>query len=245
MSLSEKIKNNVIDLLYENYSKKTKWHSDATAIDKSEEFVLETKRAGLEKKASILDIGFGEGEFLEWAHSHGYIVQGVEINESFINHAKRKGLVVHLSDPRKFLQRSNTKWDAIWIFDVLEHLDLDEIFRLFCNIAPKLNTNGKVLIRIPNGVSPFGRFHQYGDATHITSLSAPIIGDIAKITGLEIEIAANSARPTKSSKYPFFLKIFQFILRDLVEMLIGLIYFGGKVPLDSNITIILRKNTII
>jgi 2-polyprenyl-3-methyl-5-hydroxy-6-metoxy-1,4-benzoquinol methylase len=232
----------IVDILYKKYSERKKWHDCGSILSKNEAFAIEIQRANINRNASILDIGFGEGEFLEWANLRGYSVEGIEINETYVNRMRDKGLVAHLDDPVHFLKHANKKWDLIWIFDVLEHLSLDEIYALLSEVSFKLYSNGKILIRIPNGISPFGRFHQYGDPTHVTSLSPPIIGDIAEVVGLQIKQALNSARPLRTSKRQYLLKKLEHCLRDLIELFIGYLYFGGRIPLDPNLTLILEKN---
>ncbi len=228
--------------LYGNYQKRKSWYAQDQLYINFEIFRIELNRSRLKHGASILEIGFGEGLFLDWAKDSGYDVTGIEINADFVKLAQKKGHQVYLGNVTTIFQGKNRLFDLICFFDVLEHLDLEEIAAMLKTVSRLLKDDGRVIAKVPNGASPFGRVYQYGDATHKSTLSGPIIQDIASLVGLKVLSVHNSARSMKFGKHPFpLLKRLAYLMRDIIQATIGYLYFGKNIPMDPNITLILGK----
>jgi 2-polyprenyl-3-methyl-5-hydroxy-6-metoxy-1,4-benzoquinol methylase len=226
--------------LKKNYQKRKKWYGQTSYLEKSEVFCIETARAGLNKGDVLLEIGFGEGLFLDWAKHAGYRISGVEINDDLYTLAKQRGHEVFLGNTQTVLQGVKHEFDAVFLFDVLEHLTLEDISDLFGFLKTVLKENGTILVRVPNGGSPFGRLLQHGDATHETVLTAPKLQDIAQLSGLEVQKAFNGARTLRSGAHKNrILKSIAYIVRDIVQVIIGYIYYGENIPLDPNLTVVI------
>lgn len=110
----------------------------------------------------VLDIGFGDGGFLEHARSIGWQAQGVDVDEEAVRAAKERGLDVRLGSPAEL----EGPYDAITMSHVIEHLHyprsmLRECFRL---LAP----GGTLWIETPNarsvGLKRLGRGWLAADA---------------------------------------------------------------------------------
>jgi len=226
--------------LDKNYQKRKLWFGKNKFQDQAEIFSIETKRAGMKKGDKLLEIGFGEGLFLDWAKYAGFNIAGVEINHDFYALAKKKGHIVYLGNTKEVLNDSEIFFDGIFLFDVLEHLTLEEILDLFNFFRTILREKGKIVARFPNGGSPFGRFLQNSDATHVTVLTGPKIQDIAQLAGLEVKGVYNGARTKRSGIHKnWILKWIAYGLRDLVQLVIGYLYYGENIPFDPNLTIIM------
>ena len=85
----------------------------------------------LNPSSKLLEIGCGEGVFLDLAAREGHSVLGVDFNLGAIQLAKAKGLEVYGWDLRELSERlPNTKFDAVMLFHVIEHIeDLDTFFQ--------------------------------------------------------------------------------------------------------------------
>lgn len=93
---------------------------------------------------SILDIGAGTGEFLNYCKKKGWKVDGVEPNSSARKLALEKGVKIH----EKLAELSAASFDVISMWHVLEHLpDLESEIR---NINSLLKEDGILLIAVPN-----------------------------------------------------------------------------------------------
>ena len=226
--------------LTQNYQKRKHWYGKNKFQELAEIFDIEAARARIEKEDSLLEIGFGEGLFLDWAKESGFPITGVEINCDFYTLAKERGHNVYLGDAKELLFEADEKYNGIFLFDVLEHLTLEEISSLFDLFQTILVKKGKILARVPNGGSPFGRYLQNSDATHLTVLTGSKIQDIAQLSGLEVKGIFNGARTKKTGAHKnWILKWIAYGLRDVIQLAIGYLYYGENIPLDPNLTVVL------
>lgn len=225
--------------LIENYQKRKLWFGSNHFQEQSEVFRIETERAGIKKGGNCLEIGFGEGLFLDWARNSGFAIAGVEINRDFFDLAQDRGHTVYWGSTQEVLSDLDKQYDGILLFDVLEHLTLEEISKLFTFLKSILKKEGNILARVPNGGSPFGRFLQNSDATHLTILSGSKIQDIAHLSGLEVKGVYNGARTKRSGAHKnWILKWVAYGLRDIIQLAIGYLYYGENIPLDPNLTVV-------
>jgi 2-polyprenyl-3-methyl-5-hydroxy-6-metoxy-1,4-benzoquinol methylase len=100
------------------------------------------------KKGRILDVGCATGFFLELAKKRGWEVYGTDLSKFACNYAKKSGLKnIYCTELEKARFKDNM-FDAVVIFDVIEHLPdpkktLKEVRRI-------LKHNGMVAITTPN-----------------------------------------------------------------------------------------------
>ena len=224
--------------LYRSY---LDFHPLADEDRSNEVFAIELQRAGLSPPARILEIGFGRGHFLDWARKNGYEVSGVEIIEEFVRNARDRGHDVFTGIAQDVIDPGN-QYDLIAAFDVFEHLSISELVDLLRFAKRILSKDGVILARFPNGSSPFGAHYQNGDATHNTALSGTRIGQIALVAGMRLVFAGNSARSLRAGRRHWALKRVAYIARDTIEWAIGQVYFGERIPLDPNLTVIIGNN---
>jgi len=98
------------------------------------------------KSGSILDIGCGTGNFLKIIKQSGWKINGVEINDTARGIAKNNTGSVILNQIEFF--GSKQKYDVITLWHSLEHLY--DLKRYLNKISISLNTNGIVMIAVPN-----------------------------------------------------------------------------------------------
>lgn len=92
-------------------------------------------------KAKILEIGCGEGYFLELASLKGYHAIGIDFNSSAIKVAKNKGLEAYTYDIKQLNADSHQRFDSVAFFHVVEHLDdLENFFKELALIMPLAST---------------------------------------------------------------------------------------------------------
>jgi SAM-dependent methyltransferase len=108
--------------------------------------------AGLEP-GRLLDVGCGDGGLLSLAAARGWHGVGVDYDARVIALAQAKGLDVHAGDYADFLKsRSAKEFDAVTLFDVLEHAP--EPRALLALIKPVLKRGGHLAITFPNETRP-------------------------------------------------------------------------------------------
>lgn len=228
---------------YQNYEDHKNWEFGKPEAD-GEYYVKEWSRIGLPAPLKLIEVGFGSGGFLVWAKAAGNQVSGSEVNPELVKLAKARGLQAFESkDLSVFLKEPNSESsvDLILAFDVLEHLFPEEISSIFQQASKLLKPGGKFYARFPNGQSPFSLQLQHSDVTHVTTLTIVKLMQIASRHGFVLEFSGNAARPIKFGRRPAWQRKIMFWVRDVLEVIIGNIYFGGPVPLDPNLSVVLIK----
>lgn len=225
--------------LYSNYIGFKGWSERAPQESELELYDLELARLKPAQKSAVFELGFGNAGFLQWAKAKDFFTHGTELIPELVLRAQKFGHSVDQT-PISELPTSpftNQPYDLIAAFDVLEHLTVEEI-RIFFKFCKKtLKPNGKILIRTPNCSSPFGLWLQMADTTHVTMLSPEKLGHIASLEGLKLDAWFNSARPLRTGKKNPLIRRLRYFGRDLVEQVLGLLYYGSKRPLDPNMTV--------
>lgn len=136
----------------------------------------------LQRRGSILEIGFGNGAVLGILQDDGKSVTGIEINDALIERAKQAGIPAY-----KYLSEiKNHTFDCILAFDVLEHISASELPSFFITVRNLLSKDGIFIARFPNGDSPFALPTQYGDITHVTPIGWNRIVQLTRSAELQV-----------------------------------------------------------
>ncbi len=120
----------------------------------------------LSNNLDVLEIGYGNGSFLDFARTIGWNISGVEAIPELINRASRNNFEVFTN-----IDDVQNRYDLIVAFDVLEHIESEDLIIFLTNIKKCLKPNGAFIFRTPNGSSPLGLANQHGDATHINIIT--------------------------------------------------------------------------
>jgi len=92
---------------------------------------------------------------------------GVDRSEEQLNVCKKYVTTKVVNDDVLiFLKKNESKYDIIFLFDLIEHIKKDRIIELVGLLYKTLNLNGKILLRTPNMGSLFGLRSRYIDFTH-------------------------------------------------------------------------------
>jgi len=138
----------------------------------------------LDKNASILEVGCGDGKLLHMLKKNGYNnIEGVDISEEQIMLAKSEGLNVKTADIFTFLSDKIACYDAIIAIDVVEHFYKQEVLRLFRLFQKALKTSGILLLQTPNGEGLFPGQVIYGDLTHLCIFTPNSMRQILQLNG--------------------------------------------------------------
>jgi len=132
---------------YSNQTKYDSWLSEEQVRDslwKRRLKIMEKTK----KKGTLLDIGTGVGQFLYHAKNYYNKVYGTEISESAIAIAKNKYNIGIIQGEIENIQFSETTFDNITLFHVLEHVPkpkavIEKCWSLLC-------PDGVLVIAVPN-----------------------------------------------------------------------------------------------
>ena len=127
----------------------------------------------LQQSASILDIGCGFGFSLMALKNLGYTnLTGIEISKEQSDIAKENGFnVILTSDTIKWLTEHPASFDFIILFDVLEHIAVENQIDLLRGIFNALKSKGKLLLTVPNANAILNGRWRYNDYTHYSSFT--------------------------------------------------------------------------
>ncbi len=101
------------------------------------------------KNKQILDLGCGTGKFLDNYHELGSYCTGIDIIENF-QVKNKKNFNLKKIDFRIFLKKNKKNYDAIFIYEFLEHLSTNDRENLFKIIPKILKKNGLVFLSTLN-----------------------------------------------------------------------------------------------
>ena len=209
-----------------SYIEMKKWSIFCPEISSNENryFERELARLGLKSPKKILEVGFGAGHFLRFCKNSKIEVVGVEINSILIRDAVLSDYNAIHSDDLDGL--FDNDFDAIFLFDVIEHLEFVQLVDMFRILSKKLKPDGVIVARCPNGDSSLGLVNQNGDYTHVTSFGVGKIRQLAVASGLSFIRLSKPACKFKilSASY-FFFKVREFVfwlLEKLFKISFGL-----------------------
>ena len=220
--------------LYSGYVEYKDWTGQASFQPENYRALL--ANAGISNSARLLEIGFGAGTFLDWARAQGHEIEGLEILPEMVSAARARGHQVHLVEDAANLA---SQLDGVIAIDVLEHLDVAQLRSYFRLIKPLLKPAGLLVARFPNGDSPLvGRYH-YGDLTHERPLSSAALAQVAAMEGFRLKRSFNprSMPPGLARRAK---RVATYLVRDLIEIVLGYAYFGYRFPMDPNIAVVLQ-----
>ncbi len=198
---------------------------------------------GRDPPCRVLEVGFGNGAFLGWARSLGAEVWGIEVNPALLSSA-----TVLLGSGRVFpdlhdreLDRFAGAFTHIVAFDVIEHVPQDRLPEFLARMALLLQRQGRIILRFPNGDSPFGRINQHGDPTHVTTIGRAKLEYFARLAGLRASTVRAPALPfTGVGAVRGLRRASVLIARRIIETLASYLYFNGRaIPMDPNLTAVL------
>ena len=157
--------------LYDGYTRWKGWqdHFVCGPLDRAR---FEADFAGIDVSGKrLLEIGFGPGALLAWAREKGAEVIGSELNAESMAAAGEAGVPLVASDFERSDELAEQSLDLVVAYDVFEHFDTATLKAKLAAIERALKPGGLLVLRYPNGQSPFGLPSQHGDITHLQALS--------------------------------------------------------------------------
>ena len=149
---------------------------------------LAASRIQLNKNDTVLELGFGNGEFLGFCRQLEVQCIGTEIDPVLIELARNDGFrALEANSALTNLSEESTRFDLAVAFDVFEHLNVNDLIRTLIEVRKVLRPGGLLLFRVPSGDSPFSGAIQHGDLTHRTTLGSSAVAQLARSAGFELD----------------------------------------------------------
>jgi 2-polyprenyl-6-hydroxyphenyl methylase/3-demethylubiquinone-9 3-methyltransferase len=97
----------------------------------------------------VLDLGCGTGEFLNNYFEMGAQCTGIDIEKNF-KLKNKKNFNLYNLDANTFLKNCKKKFDIIFLFEFLEHLEEGDKYKLFESLIKILNKNALIFVSTLN-----------------------------------------------------------------------------------------------
>ena len=138
-----------------------------------------------DKHLPVLDVGCGWGGFLIFLQAQGYSnLSGVDSSPQQVEIAQKLGLNnVVVGDVFEALNEHQNYYACISAFNVLEHLDKDQVLPFLRSAKSALRDDGCLLLELPNANSIFGGRTRYWDFTHELSFTPTSLLQILRVVG--------------------------------------------------------------
>lgn len=188
------------------------------------------------KPLQVLELGFGNGTFLGYCRAQGWTAAGVELEERLRARAERAGFAVA---PTVQALPESRRYDLIALFDVLEHIPAADVVTFVRSLTALLPADGAILLRVPNGDSPFGRRHQHGDLTHVTSFGEFKLKQLAQLAGLKLVTLGEAPWHSQQAESRNLRCLCRAMARWVVNRVVGFAYFNRAVDLSANVVAVM------
>lgn len=194
--------------------------------------------ASLGKGSKILEIGFGGANHLYYCRKLGMDVVGLEENKWALENARDWGIPVYEGQVVN-LPISKNSLDAIMALDVIEHISLEQLVPLMESARQLLKERGKFIATFPNGSSPFGRYQQHGDLTHVNTFNNSSMEQLAILTGYKIKSYSDAPEHMElKSPFQWVKHGFRLIIRKFIK--IGIQAYFDE-PIGMAVVCVLEK----
>jgi len=142
----------------------------------------------------VLDVGCGEGQFIEALQAQGIHASGVDVDTQMVQVCRDKGLDVVKADLFDYLPQHAGEFDGILASNVIEHLTIQDTLRLLSVAFDTLRPGGILLLATPNPESLIVHLYEFWrDATHIRMYNRSLLEFLLSWAGFrDIQSGENS-----------------------------------------------------
>jgi SAM-dependent methyltransferase len=116
----------------------------------------------------VLDVGCGQGDFLELLQEMEIETVGIDIDARMVETCLQKDLHAIQADMFDYLPVNKEQFDGIFSSNLIEHLPAQEATKFVQTAFDSLTPGGLFLVATPNPASPIVHLHEFWrDATHV------------------------------------------------------------------------------
>lgn len=233
---------------YTHYRAWKGWNDQSFGVCSTEQAIYygeELKRSGIDgiDGKTVLEIGFGNGEFAAWVRSAGADYHGTELIPELVAQAAAAGFKAHDGGLPLENLLGEQSVDLIVAFDVFEHLDLETLLATLRSAHLALRPAGRMIVRVPSGDSPFSRAIQHGDTTHRIAIGSSMARQLGGDAGFVVDGVREPAFPLRGLGLRVFLRrMLVSLVRTAAFAVISRALMGGGRPvLTPNMVFVFVK----
>lgn len=146
----------------------------------------------------VLDLGCGRGEWLAILRRENMHALGVDADAAMLEQAKTRAAHVINGDLLEVVEAADPgSYGAITAFQVVEHLPLEALLRLFAAAARALRPGGVIVFETPNPENlQVAAYSFWLDPTHVRPLPPPLLDHFARYFGfIDVRIVRSNPWP--------------------------------------------------
>jgi len=164
---------------------------DPSAFLGNEDLVRKIQKkyaAMFQPKDVVLDLGCGNGVFLELLRNRSVRGIGIDSFPSCIEACRKKDLEAELAELLQYVEQTNEKFNGIFCSHIVEHLSPQIALRLFAHSGRILKPGGRIIIITPNARDIDVITERFWlDITHVRPYPIPLLETMLKHQGFSIE----------------------------------------------------------
>lgn len=138
--------------------------------------------------APVLDVGCGNGDWLDVMREHGFVARGVDSNSVFVEACRQRGLDVTEADAIAYLESLPAgSLGGVTGMHIAEHLPFDILVRLIDESLRVLCVGGVLALETPNPENLLvGSHYFYMDPTHRNPLPPMALQWLVEARGFQL-----------------------------------------------------------
>ena len=172
---------------------------DDTAVRRYQAHYVEVFPPG----ARVLDVGCGEGVFLDLLRSAGRNGVGVDASADDLAPARARGLEVVQDDGIAYLERSPAAFDGVFCAHVIEHLQPEAAVRLITAAHRAIRPGGRLVLITPEIRDLEVLTERFWlDLTHVRPYPERLLIQLCATHGFEVERSGNDPRSARGDSLP-------------------------------------------
>jgi SAM-dependent methyltransferase len=134
----------------------------------------------------VLDVGCGQGQFIELLKAEGVAAAGIDADTRMVEVCRGKGLDVVRADLFNYLPQQKEQFDGIFSSNLIEHFSAQDAIRFVRMAFGVLVPGGIVLVSTPNPGSLIVHLNEFWrDATHVRLYSRSLLEFLCAWAGFE------------------------------------------------------------
>lgn len=213
------------------------WVADTPEDRKQKQTHLTPILSLLKGRKRVVDLGCGDGVFLEMLQNQGFDCIGIDRNPEMLAYCHRQNLKAIDRDALDFIRTDGQGYDTFVLMDLVEHLTFDYNRDLFQAMPP----NSLLLLKTPYTNALLGHQFYLQAPSHVMPYCPLVLRQLLDRTGFQILKTQQTDPFFDIERAPNFLSKFKMrLVRKLCYLAFGKrfnLLFGG-----GNFLVVAKKN---